>query len=424
MRVERAAGGLVVRQTSRGREVLLINDIYGNVAVPKGHLEQGETWEDAAAREVFEETGIAAHITSPLGCTQYQVVRDGETILKQVRLFLMEAIDESTDPVHQKEEVQSAYFLAWDEAHALHDEKGYENWRWIFQKAHALLDWHDRDLERTWRQLPASAEFYELTAACDKAAPTIAELLDATRVELASVMGLAVEATWNVQVPCDIANEHAALVGAIEHTVLKPDASEVDIINICHEAADHNFRAVCVNPQHVGQAADLLRATAVIACTVVGFPLGATTPATLRAETLQVIKEGARDVDMVIPVGSMREGDVWTVYRHIEAVCQTAHQHPGVQVKVIVEAHFLTYDMVAKACYLAFAAGADFVKTSTGFAATGAMIADVALMRMIAGSEKGVKAAGGIRSRHDALNFLRFGASRIGTSSGVLIVRE
>jgi deoxyribose-phosphate aldolase len=424
--IERAAGGLVVRKGIHGVEVLLIDDAYGHVSFPKGHVEPGETWEDAAVREVREETGIEARVITPLGRVEYPIERDGKSVRKQVRLFLLEEIDERNEPKHQAEEIRGAYFRPWMEAEVLHREKGYSNWSWVFAKAHALWTWHEQQWDTNWRALAANLPAPALLESWRKVSPVVKDLIEATQEELRVVApelcGNSNQRLELGRLPRTLTDESDSLRNAIEHTLLKPEASALDVVNLTTEAKTHRFRAVCVNPQHVTQVSSGLAGTAVISCTVVGFPLGAVNVRALEAEVAAVVADGATEVDMVIPVGSMREDDVWTVYRHVEAVCKVAHRHEGVQVKVIVEAHFLTYAQLTMACILSLNAGADFVKTSTGFAPTGAKLADVAVMAVLAG-DKGVKAAGGIRSRADALQFLRFGATRIGTSSGVTIVR-
>ncbi|WP_274648761.1 NUDIX hydrolase [Paenibacillus humicola] len=138
--IERAAGGLVFRKTQAGFQVLLIDDRYGHVSFPKGHLESGETWEEAAVREILEETGIKSRILSPLGDVEYPIERKGLTIRKQVRLFVLEAMDEQAEPVHQSDEVESAQYFAWEDALRLHAERGYANLNWVFDKAKAFWD--------------------------------------------------------------------------------------------------------------------------------------------------------------------------------------------------------------------------------------------------------------------------------------------
>lgn len=426
MDIKRAAGGIVLRTGSHGLEVLLIDDAYGHVSFPKGHVEPGETWEDAAVREVREETGIEAKILAPLGRVEYPIERDGRTIRKQVRLFLLEEVNGRNEPKHQAEEISGAYFCSWQEAEALHSHRGYENWSWVFKKASALWLWHEQQWDSHWRALAPSLPTPALSESWRKVSPVLKTLLEAIHEELRVVAPeLAKRPDGHLDfgdLPRTIERENEALRQAVEHTLLKPEASQLDVVNLCTEAKNHQFRAVCVNPQHVPIVAQALAGTDVIPCTVVGFPLGAADVEALRREVEAVIAAGATEVDMVIPIGSMREDDIWTVYRHVEAVCQAAHRHHGVQVKVILEAHFLTYAQLAMACVVAVQGGVDFLKTSTGFAPTGAKLADVVLMAVLAG-ERGVKAAGGIRSRTDALQFLRFGATRIGTSSGVTIVR-
>jgi deoxyribose-phosphate aldolase len=425
-RIERAAGGLVVRTGSHGLEVLLIDDAYGRVSFPKGHVEPGESWEDAAVREVREETGIEARILNPLGRVEYPIERDGQSVRKQVRLFLMEEIDERNEPKYQAEEIRGAYFRPWKEAENHHDERGYNNWSWVFPKAHALWLWHEQQWEANWRNLSASLPLPALLESWRSVSGVIKELVESTQEELRVVAPeLARGADKSLDLahlPISIDDEKEALRNAIEHTLLKPEASALDVSNLTAEAKAHRFKAVCVNPQHVAQVAGDLAGTGVIPCTVVGFPLGAADVRALQVEVQAVIAAGALDVDMVIPIGSMREDDIWTVFRHVQAVCDTAHAHANVKVKVILEAHFLTYSQLVMACQLSLNAGADFLKTSTGFAPTGAKLADVAVMAVL-GGERGVKAAGGIRNRTDALQYLRFGANRIGTSSGVAIVR-
>ena len=209
----------------------------------------------------------------------------------------------------------------------------------------------------------------------------------------------------------------------IDHTLLKPDASRQDIETLCREAAEHEFATVCVNPAWVATCAALLKGSPVGVCSVVGFPLGATVADVKHFETHRVIFDGAREVDMVINIGALKSGDLRGVERDIEAVtapCRSA----GVVSKVIIEAAYLTDDEKVAACTLAKAAGADFVKTSTGFGPGGATVADVALMRRVVGQDMGVKAAGGVRDLEGLRAMVAAGASRVGASAGVKILRE
>jgi deoxyribose-phosphate aldolase len=214
-----------------------------------------------------------------------------------------------------------------------------------------------------------------------------------------------------------------SVAGLIDHTLLKPDATAADIETLCSEAAEYRFATVCVNPTWVAAAARRLRGTGVGVCSVVGFPLGATTPDVTAHETRRAIGDGATEIDMVINVGALKSGELRLVEQDIEAVA-TACRACGVTSKVIIEAALLTDDEKVTACTLAKAAGADFVKTSTGFGPGGATAADVALMRRVVGEAMGVKAAGGVRDLGQVQAMVAAGASRVGASAGVRIVRE
>jgi deoxyribose-phosphate aldolase len=209
----------------------------------------------------------------------------------------------------------------------------------------------------------------------------------------------------------------------IDHTLLKPDATRRDIEKLCREAAEFHFATVCVNPAWVATAAALLRGSGVGVCSVVGFPLGATTADVKNYETRRAIFDGATEIDMVINIGALKSGDLRTVERDIDAVVEPCRQC-GTTSKVIIEAALLTDDEKITACTLSKAAGADFVKTSTGFASGGATAADVALMRRVVGAEMGVKAAGGVRDLEGLKAMVAAGATRVGASAGVKIVQE
>ena len=209
----------------------------------------------------------------------------------------------------------------------------------------------------------------------------------------------------------------------IDHTLLKPDATRRDVETLCREAAEYSFASVCVNPTWVAVCDQLLRGTSVKVCSVVGFPLGATTADTKHYETRRAILDGAREIDMVINVGALKSGDVRLVEKDIEAVA-TPCREGGALSKVIIEAALLTDEEKITACTLAKAAGADYVKTSTGFGPGGATAADVALMRRVVGEEMGVKAAGGVRDLEGLKAMVAAGATRIGASAGVRIVQE
>ncbi len=212
------------------------------------------------------------------------------------------------------------------------------------------------------------------------------------------------------------------VAGYIDHTNLRAYASRDDIIRLCREAKEYGFFAVCVNPYRVRIAKEALKGTGVKVAGVVGFPLGATPTDVKVFEAKRVIEDGADEIDMVMNVGALKDGDTDYVRRDIGAVVDLAHKN-GVIVKVIIETCYLTGEEKVLACRLAKEAGADFVKTSTGFGSEGATVEDVRLMRSVVGKEMGVKAAGGIRTYKQAVAMIRAGANRIGTSSGVKIVR-
>ncbi len=207
----------------------------------------------------------------------------------------------------------------------------------------------------------------------------------------------------------------------IDHTLLKPEATIDDIQKLCEEAKRFHFTSVCVNPSYVSLCARSLSGTDVKVCTVAGFPLGATTTEAKVAETNQAIKDGAQEIDMVINVGMLKSGEYEYVKNDVFKVVRTAHQ-AGAIVKVIIETALLSDEEKVKACLLSKWAGADFVKTSTGFSKGGATSGDIRLMRKVVGSTMGVKASGGVRSREDAEEMVASGATRIGASASVKIV--
>lgn len=209
----------------------------------------------------------------------------------------------------------------------------------------------------------------------------------------------------------------------IDHTLLKPEATESDIKKLCNEAIQFGFASVCVNPAWVKKAAEFLSGSSVPVCTVIGFPLGATLPDVKAYEARRAIFNGAREVDMVINIGALKSGDDCTVEDDIRAVAVAAHEN-GVLLKVIIETALLTDDEKVRACLASKNAGADFVKTSTGFAKGGATADDVALMRRTVGSALGVKASGGVKGIDDARKMFEAGATRIGASVGVKIAQE
>lgn len=209
----------------------------------------------------------------------------------------------------------------------------------------------------------------------------------------------------------------------IDHTLLKPDAAETDIKKLCEEAVQFGFASVCVNPSWVKKAATFLKGSRVPVCTVIGFPLGATMPDVKAYEARRSIFNGAGEVDMVINIGALKSGDDCLVEEDIQAVVDAAHEN-GILCKVIIETALLTDDEKVRACLASKNAGADFVKTSTGFAKGGATADDVALMRHTVGSALGVKASGGVKGIDDARAMFKAGATRIGASVGVKIAQE
>ncbi len=218
----------------------------------------------------------------------------------------------------------------------------------------------------------------------------------------------------------------ATLAAVLDHTLLKPEATRSQVIQLCQEAAQHRFACAMVNPTWVATAAAVLAGTGVPVGVVIGFPLGATLSASKRDETARVLRHGAHDVDMVLNVGVLKSGakeDLEAVRLDIRGVVELAHA-AGAIVKVILETCLLSFEEKLRASEIALSAGADFLKTSTGFSSGGATVDDIALLRGVAGSRAGVKASGGIRSLADATAMLYAGATRIGASASVRIVAE
>jgi deoxyribose-phosphate aldolase len=213
----------------------------------------------------------------------------------------------------------------------------------------------------------------------------------------------------------------ASIAHIIDHTLLRPDATASDIRELCKEAREYRFASVCLNPYWVELAARELNRSDVKVCTVIGFPLGANTTAIKVKETEEAVRGGAREIDMVMNVGELRSGNHEAVRRDIAGVVEAAHRG-GAIVKVILETALLHDDEKTAAAQLAKAAGAEFVKTSTGFGPHGATVRDVSLLRQAVGPEMGVKASGGIRTLEDAKNMIEAGATRIGASASVKIV--
>lgn len=211
------------------------------------------------------------------------------------------------------------------------------------------------------------------------------------------------------------------LAQMIDHTLLKANATKDEIITLANEAKEYKFASVCVNPTWVHTVAGILKGTNVKVCTVIGFPLGASTPETKAFETKNTIENGATEVDMVINVGALKDKNDELVEKDIKAVVEAAKGKA--LTKVIIETSLLSEEEKVRACQLAVRAGADFVKTSTGFSTGGATLDDIALMRKTVGPNIGVKASGGVRDRETALAMVEAGATRIGASAGISIVK-
>jgi deoxyribose-phosphate aldolase len=220
-----------------------------------------------------------------------------------------------------------------------------------------------------------------------------------------------------------MAEAFGKLASMIDHTLLKPEATEAQVIQLCDEAKRYRFASVCVNPTYVKLCAQRLSGSPVQVCTVIGFPLGASLPEVKAYETQQALKDGATEIDMVINVGALKDKRYELVKHDISSVVRVARE-AGALVKVIIEAALLTDEEKVMACQLAQQAGADYVKTSTGLGPGGATADDVALMRRTVGPAMGVKAAGGIRTLADAQKMIQAGATRIGASASVKIIAE
>lgn len=211
-----------------------------------------------------------------------------------------------------------------------------------------------------------------------------------------------------------------AILGMIDHTLLKANASKQEILKLVEEAREHSFASVCVNPYWVKLASEQLKDTQVKVCTVIGFPLGASAPEAKAFETAQAVADGAGEIDMVINIGALKDGDDEAVRSDMAGVVKSAQ---GKLVKVILETCLLNEEEIVRACTLAVEAGVDFVKTSTGFSTGGATIEAVSLMAKTVGPKFGVKASGGVRSLEDAQAMIQAGATRLGTSAGVAIAQ-
>ena len=249
----------------------------------------------------------------------------------------------------------------------------------------------------------------------------IAQLVAATRQQVAAIMEAEGQARA-AQPHAAPADSGRGMARFIDHTLLKPDAGAEQIAQLCREAREHGFAAVCVNSSRVPAAAELLRGSDVAVCSVVGFPLGAALPEAKAGEAQLAIAAGATEIDMVLNIGALKDRDLPALLRDIRAVVAACHARDAL-CKVILETALLNDGEKVIACELSRLAGADFVKTSTGFSGGGATLADVALMRRVVGPAMGVKASGGVRTLEEARAMVAAGATRIGASAGVAIVR-
>lgn len=223
--------------------------------------------------------------------------------------------------------------------------------------------------------------------------------------------------------PSEVLRDWRTVASVIDHTLLKPDATKSQVARLCEEAVKYNFFSVMVNPGNVAQCVSLVKGSSVVVGTVIGFPLGATTGTAKIAESVDALRLGAKELDMVINVGALKSGERTLVGAEIKALADIAHRW-GALLKVIIETALLSTNEKIVACQLTLDNGADFVKTSTGFSSAGATVADIELMRGVVGHKIGVKAAGGIRTAADLLSMVDAGANRVGASASVAIVRE
>jgi len=362
---EVAAGGVVFRRENGLMRLLLIRDRFGRMTLPKGRQEPGETLEQTALREIEEETGISGRIAGFLETVRYGYVRaDGMPVDKEAHYFLVEAVAGSLRA--REGEIAGAAWHPPDEAWRLQREQGYPNNDAVLRKALEVLG-------------------------ADSAAG-------------------------------DCAPDARRLASMIDHTLLRPEATADDIRRLCDEAKEYGFCAVCVQPRWVALCRELLEGSGVKVATVCGFPHGASLSEVKVFEASCAADDGADEIDMVISLGSLRQGRDDEVEADIRRVVEATAGRAIV--KAILETALLTDEEKRRACRAAEQAGAAFVKTSTGFGPGGATARDVRLLRASVSPHVGVKASGGIRTAEAALAMIEAGATRIGTSSGVAIVRQ
>jgi len=375
---ELSAGGVVYRRNGDRTEILLIRDRFGRMSFPKGKMEPGETPEQTALREILEETGISGTIEAPLPGTEFDFQKEsGEIVHKVVRFFLVRAT--GGDLRAREGEIAGAAWHSPADAWRLQLSEGYEGNNEALERALALLG----------------------------AAP------DADAGGAAGG-GPSAESRFPVWRPGD------PLAPFVEHALLKADARPADIDRLCEEAVARRFYAVSVGGGWVRRCRERLTGTGVKVCAVVGFPLGSAATRVKAFEAAAAVEDGAAEIDVVISVGRLLEGDYEAVSRDLAAGVQAVQG--GALVKAVLETGLLSDRLKVEACRLAEAAGADFVRTSTGFVPAGDLEADVRLLRSSASPGLGVKAAGGVRSPDTARRLLLAGANRVESWEGAIVV--
>ncbi|WP_084423060.1 deoxyribose-phosphate aldolase [Cohnella thermotolerans] len=368
---EISAGGVVYRNRDGRLEIQLIRDRFGKMTLAKGKAEPGETIEQTALREIREETGISGTIVAPLSVVRYEYESAEQvTVQKEVHYYLVEA-DRGTLRA-QESEIAG---VAWHEPG--------ESWRLQLAEGY---DTNDEVLRQALRRL-----------GCEVGPDETSDYRGKFPI-------------WRPGQP---------IAPFIDHTLVKAEARSADFARLCEEALEHGFYSVCVNGKWVRQCREQLSGTNVKVCAVVGFPLGAGATRAKAFEAAAAVEDGAAEIDMVLPIGKLLDEDYTAVEKDISSVVQSVQG--GALVKVILETGALTDALIREACRLAEAAGADYVKTSTGFGPGSATEAHIRLMRASVSPRIGVKASGGIRDAQTAVRLLLAGANRIGTSSGVVI---
>jgi len=388
---ELSAGGIVYRRDGNRTEILLIRDRFGKISFPKGKMEPGETPEQTALREILEETGIAGTIEAPLPGTEFDFRKEsGETVHKVVRFFLVRATGGSLRA--REGEIAGAAWHSPADAWRLQLREGYEGNNEALERALALLG-----------EGPEGGPAADAggVAGSDPAYGTAG----AGAADEVSGEGPPAASRFPVWRPGD------SLAPFVEHALLKADARPGDIDRLCEEAAARRFHAVCVGGGWVRRCRERLTGTGVKVCAVVGFPLGAAATRVKAFEAAAAVEDGAAEIDVVISVGRLLEEDFEAVSRDLAAVVQAVQG--GALVKAVLETGLLTDKLKVEACRLAEAAGADFVRTSTGFVPVGNLEADVRLLRSALPPGLGVKAAGGVRGPDAAGRLLLAGANRI-----------